>query len=74
MALWMIPPVRSSSPQHLQPALLDRRFDRVVVDLIKMNYDTALEIRFLAKWHVHKTERVVIHEFDYVNSASVPVI
>jgi hypothetical protein len=47
--------------QRLQSALLNRRFDRLVVDLIKINHDAAFEIRLLAKWHVHKTESLKVH-------------
>src|SRR5205823_12266976 len=51
--------------QRLQPALLDRRFDRLIVDLIEIDDDATLEIRLLPKRHVHKTEGVIVHGFDY---------
>ena len=44
----------------------NRRFDRLVVDLIKVNDHAAFEIRHLPKRHVHKTEDAVVHGFDTV--------
>ncbi|PYL23065.1 MAG: hypothetical protein DMF37_10660 [Verrucomicrobia bacterium] len=49
--------------QCLQPALLDRRFDRLIVDLIEIDDDSTLEIRLLTKRHVDKTEGVIVHGF-----------
>src|SRR5438067_6736173 len=57
--------------QCLQPALLNRRFDRLVVDLIKINHYTAFEICLLAKWHVHKTEGAVVHRFGFCGVCSL---
>jgi hypothetical protein len=50
--------------QRLQPALLDRRLDRIVVDLIEIDNHPALQIRLLTKRHVDKAEGVVVHGFD----------
>jgi hypothetical protein len=49
--------------QRLQPALLNRRFDRVALDLIEIDNHAAFQIRFLTKGHVHKTEAVIVHGF-----------
>ena len=44
--------------QRHEPALLNRGFDRLVVDLIEIDDHAAFQIRFLTKWHVDKTEGV----------------
>ena len=40
--------------QRIELATLNCRFDRLVVDLIKINHDTAFEVALLPKRHVHK--------------------
>src|SRR5438067_1715995 len=49
------------STQGIKPAPLDRRFDRLVVDLIEIDDHTAFQIRLLTKRHVHETEGLKVH-------------
>jgi hypothetical protein len=41
---------------RFQSTLFNRRLDRLVVDLVKIDDHAAFEIRLLTERHVHKTE------------------
>jgi len=60
--LWMIRPVCCSSPRSSSGfTLFNRCFARLVVDVIKINHNTTLEIGFLTNGMFHKTEKRIIH-------------